>query len=197
MYKRSNNTGKVHCSRTQCLWVGFKLATPQPQVGLNNYYTHCAMYSFPMDSLCLKNCVVGDRSTLLILLQSLIKLQWTNLLIINLKLFQLVFFPDPLFMTLIFFSCLQLFSVVLYWNAGQVSLGSSRPESSRPGSTRPGPILAYDFNYKNVSTILFMCFIKNVQQKFEGIMFGRIYILGLSILTILAYSTVPELHKGM
>ena len=30
-------------------------------------------------------------------------------------------------------------------------------------------------------------FIKNVQQKFEGIMFGRIYIVSLSILTILAY----------
>ena len=77
----------------QCLRVGFKFATPQPQVGLNNYYTHCAMYSLPMDSFCSKNCVVGDRSTLLILLQSLIKLHWTNLLIINLKLFQLVFFP--------------------------------------------------------------------------------------------------------
>ena len=25
-------------------------------------------------------------------------------------------------------------------NAGQVGLGSSRPESIRPGSTRPGPI---------------------------------------------------------
>ena len=37
-----------------------------------------------------------------------------------------------------------------------------------------------------------MCFIKNAQQKFEGIMYGRTYILGLSILTILAYSTCKE-----
>ena len=27
-------------------------------------------------------------------------------------------------------------------NAGQLGLGSSRPESSRPGSSRPGPILS-------------------------------------------------------
>ena len=43
------------------------------------------------------------------------------------------------------------------------------PESSQPGSTRPGPIKPTIFNYKNASTILFMCFTKNVQQKFEGI----------------------------
>ena len=35
-------------------------------------------------------------------------------------------------------------------NAGQVGLGSSRPESSRPDSSRPGPIL----------TMVGMCLIK-------------------------------------
>ena len=49
-------------------------------------------------------------------------------------------------------------------NAGQVGLGSSRPESSRPGSTQIGHLpwsyIAYYFNYKKAGTILFMCFIK-------------------------------------
>ena len=40
-----------------------------------------------------------------------------------------------------------------------------------------------------------MSSIKNVQQKFEGIMFGLIYILGLSILTILDYSKGPTSCK--
>ena len=36
-------------------------------------------------------------------------------------------------------------------NAGQLGLGSSRPEQSRPGSSRPGPILS----------LVGMCLIKN------------------------------------
>ena len=53
----------------------------------------------------------------------------------------------------------------------------------------PNPMLII-YTCFNASTILFMCFIKNVQQKFEGIMFCGIYLyLGQAILTIVAYST--------
>ena len=53
--------------------------------------------------------------------------------------------------------------------------------SSRPGSTRPGYIgLAYYFHKECQYEV---CYIyKNVQQKVERIMFGAIYIVGLSIL---------------
>ena len=70
-------------------------------------------------------------------------------------------------------------------NAGQLGLESSRPEPSRPGSTRPGYILyCLLFSpYFHKGYQYEVCFIyKNVQQKFEGIMFGSIYIAGLSIL---------------
>ena len=78
-------------------------------------------------------------------------------------------------------------------NASQVGLGSRRPESSRPGSTRPGHLglVLYSLLFSIIRMpvpFFFMCFVLMfIQQKFEGIMFGRIYILGLSILTILAY----------
>ena len=60
-------------------------------------------------------------------------------------------------------SLLGLSSYAAAWiictNAGQVGLGSSRPESSRPGSSRPGPILS----------LVGMCLIKKefIQQKLE------------------------------
>ena len=62
-------------------------------------------------------------------------------------------------------------------NAGQLSLGSYQPELSRPGSTRPGHfglvLYILQFSINDASTILDgMCFIKNVQQKFEKIMSG-------------------------
>ena len=64
-----------------------------------------------------------------------------------------------------------------WMNAGQLGLGLSRPESSRPGSTRPGHfgLVLYSLllSIHDASTFLDgMCFIKNVQQKIEKIMFG-------------------------
>ena len=61
--------------------------------------------------------------------------------------------------------------------------------SSRPGSTRPGHIglFLYSLLFSIIRMPVSFWLIKNVQQKFEGIMFGRIYIVSLSILTILAY----------
>ena len=84
----------------------------------------------------------------------------------------------------------------------RVKLALGQIGLSQVGPGQLGPVIlawsyiAYYFHFKNASTILFMCFIKNVQQKFEGIMFGRIYILGLSILTILPTQRV-QLHNGM
>ena len=63
--------------------------------------------------------------------------------------------------------------------------GSSRPESSRPGSTRPGYIrlvLLLPSIFIRGARMRCVLYIKNVQQKFEGLMFGPIYIVGLSIL---------------
>ena len=72
-------------------------------------------------------------------------------------------------------------------NAGQVGL-------SQVGAGQLGLVL-YSLLFSIIrmphSINLFMCFIKTVQQKSEGIMLSGIYILGLSILTILAYSTDP------
>ena len=69
----------------------------------------------------------------------------------------------------------------VWLNAGQFGLESSRP----PGQL--GPVIsyiAYYFpRYFHKGYQYEVCFIYiNVQQKFEGIMFGSIYIAGLSIL---------------
>ena len=55
---------------------------------------------------------------------------------------------------------------------GQLGLGSSRPWSTQPGHF--GLVLySLLFSINDASTILdAMCFIKNVQQKLEKIMFG-------------------------
>ena len=60
-------------------------------------------------------------------------------------------------------------------NTRQLNLGSSWPESSPPGSTEPGH-LDLILHSKLFSIKDGVCFIKkNVQQKFQGIMFGPIY----------------------
>ena len=81
-------------------------------------------------------------------------------------------------------------------NAGQLGLGSSRPESSRPessrpGSTRPNNISAWSylgplgprsyFAYFFIRDASMNCdlYIK-CSAKVEGIMIGSIYIAGLS-----------------
>ena len=76
-------------------------------------------------------------------------------------------------------------------NAGQLDLGSSRPESSRPGSTWTGNISAWSYfaYFIHKGCQYEVCFIqKYVQKKFEGIMIGSIYIVGPSILS---HSTGP------
>ena len=69
----------------------------------------------------------------------------------------------------------------------RVNLASSQVGLSQVGPGHLGPVIsyiAYYFpRYFHKGYQYEVCFIyKNVQQKFEGIMFGSIYIAGVSIL---------------
>ena len=55
---------------------------------------------------------------------------------------------------------------------------SARVKSARVNSARSSQSGHIAFNNKNARIILFMCFIKNIQQKFEGIMFGFVKSTG-------------------
>ena len=59
-------------------------------------------------------------------------------------------------------------------NASQLDLGSSWPELSPPGSAEPSH-LDLVLHSKLFSIKDGVCFIKNVQQKFQGIMFAPIF----------------------
>ena len=77
-----------------------------------------------------------------------------------------------------------------FFLAGKCECGSTRPrvksawvKSARVNSARLYPILPTIFTAIFIRDKYEVCFIyKNVQQKFEGIMLGSIYIAGLSIL---------------
>ena len=72
-----------------------------------------------------------------------------------------------------------------FFLAGKCECGSTRPrvKSARVNSARLYPILPTIFPAIFIRDKYEVCFIyKNVQQKFEGIMLGSIYIAGLSIL---------------
>ena len=69
---------------------------------------------------------------------------------------------------------------VNHMNAGQVSLGSSWPESSWPGYI--GLILLLPSIFIPGARMRCVLYIKMFKKKFEGLMFGTFYIVGLSIL---------------
>ena len=69
----------------------------------------------------------------------------------------------------------------------RVNSASSQVGLSRVGPSQLGPVISYNAyyftRYFHKGYQYEVCFInKNVQQKFEGTMFGSIYIAGLSIL---------------
>ena len=72
---------------------------------------------------------------------------------------------------------------------GQVGLSQVGPGQRGPVIYQPCPILP-TFFIRDAS-MRCVLYIKNVQQKFEGIMFSSIYIIGLSIL----FTTVREADK--